>query len=92
MSRLTKNQFLVLCAVWLSKSTVISVLKRLETGGYIEECASNPHYWLKARRGAPYEITDIGYLRLRRELSMYWEIVVKTRKWLEEIDDTHAPV
>lgn len=73
--------------VWPSKSTLRQTLDSLLDTNYVEECRSEPNYWLKARRSAPYEITEIGYKVVRRELSMYFEIVVKSRKWLQKFDE-----
>ncbi len=69
--------------VWPSKSTLRTVLDRLLTAGYIEMCSSDPHYWLQARRSAPYELTEKGLWLVRRELSMYFEVVVKSRPHLD---------
>ncbi len=72
--------------VWPSKTSLRKTMNSLLGSGYIEECRSDPHYWLKARRGAPYEITEVGYSTVRRELSMYFEVVVKSRNWLGKFD------
>jgi DNA-binding PadR family transcriptional regulator len=73
--------------VWPPHSTLRKVLDSLLAAGYIEECSSNndPYYWLKARRGAPYALTDKGHAVVRRELSMYYEVIVKSRGWLETV-------
>ena len=62
-------------------------LDSLFRAGYIEECRSVSSYWLKRRRGAPYELTLAGYKVTRRELSLYFEVVVKSRPWLEKFDE-----
>jgi DNA-binding PadR family transcriptional regulator len=55
-----------------------STLKRsigtLLAAGFIEDCHSNPHYWLKAKRGAPYELTERGRKRIDKELAMYFRL------------------
>jgi DNA-binding PadR family transcriptional regulator len=60
--------------VWPSKSTIEGVLDSLLANKLIEECYSNPHYWLKARRGSPYELTERGRHEIKKELAMYREI------------------
>lgn len=73
---------------WPSQSTIRGVLDKLLAVKYIEECRrDNPHHWLRARRGAPYELTEAGYWIARRELSMYHEVIIKSRAWLEKFDN-----
>lgn len=72
---------------WPAHSTVRETLKALQTKDLIEECQTNPNYWLKARLGVPYELTDRGYWVVRRELSLYYEIFVKSWRRLEKFDD-----
>jgi DNA-binding PadR family transcriptional regulator len=90
---MTKNQFLILCALirfpmhpyavrqeviaishnreWPSKSTIRHAIDALLKRGFIESCSSDPHYWLKARRSEPYELTDKGRKTLMKEWEMY---------------------
>lgn len=55
-------------------STVQQTIKALLSAGLIEECRSNPNYWLKARRSAPYELTHLGKRHLDTEVSVYFKI------------------
>jgi DNA-binding PadR family transcriptional regulator len=71
--------------VWPSHSSLRRALDSLIKTGLIEESSSNAHYWLKATRSVPYEITEAGYKTVRRELSMYHEVFVKSRHWLEMV-------
>ena len=64
-----------------TSSTLKKAVRVLMAAGYIEECYSNPHYWLKAKRGRPYELTDQGRWRLDREVSMYFHACQVVRGW-----------
>lgn len=66
----------------LPHSTIRAAFDSLLKIGWIEECRDNAYAWLVARRSVPYELTDSGHHRARRELSMYYEIVVKSYKLL----------
>jgi DNA-binding PadR family transcriptional regulator len=66
-----------------SQSTIQRALGKLLSLNHIEECASNPYYWLKAKRGAPYELTESGCHQVKRELRMYRELTDITRIWLQ---------
>ena len=57
-----------------SSSTVQQAIKKLLSAGLIAECQSNPHYWLKARRSIPYELTPHGKRHLDAEISVYFRI------------------
>ena len=72
--------------VWPSTSSLRRALDSLLRASYIEECRSDAYYWMKARRSAPYEVTDKGYWIVRRELSMHYEVIVKSRSWLDKFD------
>ena len=78
---------LTLFKVWPSKTTVHKNLQKLQAAGYIQECLSDPHYWLKAHRGVPYEITNEGYWIIRKELAMYHLVFSKSWQRLAELDD-----
>lgn len=62
-------------------STLTRAVKALQKAGYIEECRSNPYYWLKARRGVPYELTLVGRKRLDRETIMYFRACQIIKMW-----------
>lgn len=57
----------------------------LLVAGLIEECFSDPYYWLKARRGSPYELTKTGRKTIKRELEMYREIISISRIRLDKL-------
>jgi DNA-binding PadR family transcriptional regulator len=74
--------------VWPVRSSVRRALDSLVRAGYIQEVSySDPHYWIKTRRGAPYEITEAGYWKVRRELSMYHEVFTKSWQQLDTLGD-----
>ena len=66
-----------------TSSTLKKATRVLMRAGHIEECHSNPNYWLKARRGVPYELTRQGRHRLEGEVSMYFGACQMIRGWLE---------
>lgn len=62
-------------------STVKQATEALLNKGLIKECDSDPHHWLKARRGAPYELTEDGQGTLRRETGVYFGLCQMVRLW-----------
>lgn len=60
-------------------STIRRAVDGLLVRKYVEECYSDPDYWLKARRGAPYELNEQGQKRLRIELLMYRDLIDQIR-------------
>ena len=68
-----------------TSSTLKKAAQVLEKKGHLEECQSNPHYWLKALRGVPYELTDEGRWRLKNEVAMYFRACQIIRIWLERV-------
>lgn len=72
------------------KASVRRSIDRLVAAGMIKECISTPWPWLKARRGAPYELTKRGRHRLGQEVEMYEEIVFRARYKLKQYDEKIA--
>jgi DNA-binding PadR family transcriptional regulator len=72
--------------IFPAESTIRNAIKKLEKLGYIEECVSNPYYWLKAKRSAPYELTERGRNKIEREIIMYYIIGGATRKYWQPAD------
>jgi len=64
-----------------TSSTLKRAVDTLLAKGFIEDCHSNPHYWLKAKRGTPYELTPAGRKRVERELAMYFRLCQLARMW-----------
>ena len=73
---------------WPSQSSVrAAIVSLLARRGLIQECFySDPHYWLKAKRGVPYELTKTGRQTVERELNMYREVISEARFWLNKFD------
>lgn len=71
-----------------SKTTIRTTLNRLIQLDMIEECGgeTDPNYWFKARRGAPYRLTSYGREQIDKELMVYLEILTTARLWMKQYE------
>jgi DNA-binding PadR family transcriptional regulator len=67
--------------VFPAHSSVAGAIDSLLARGYIESCWSDPHYWMKARRSEPYQLTPSGEHKIKMELGLYFEVLSSVELW-----------